>query len=398
MYDPKLFDAVAHFLKAGPGLRDSHGLQGYFYVYPNAFHSVLHMPDQFATLENAKKAIEPLQKKMEELAGAKHIEPEFYSHKSYKDWYEAEMGSLASQRLGKQFLSWNDGTWGDAPSAEDAMNNPLVIIPGLLREKQAGLSKREAKSKMPRIQPMSRTYLDSRLFGEKELKRVTDAQLANAVNGSFPRLPGNHIRGFLLGGGKQAAVSPDALGLLPAWRTMSYHWIVTALPGSTRHDYNMRHLDSVWPNLGAYVNEANPAEPNWKKVFWGTHYARLEATKKRLDPKNVLWCSPCVGADLLTYDDERICKNPAYPQAGSPPQAIENSKSKAGIASLPGEPGIPDPLGPIIAEYLRTGKMPKKLPGPEFFKLPMGEGGSAGGSWSLGPGTSPPTAERASQA
>src|ERR1700761_2807257 len=40
-YDPKLFEAVAYFLQNGSKYRDRNGLQGYFYVYPKGFHSVL---------------------------------------------------------------------------------------------------------------------------------------------------------------------------------------------------------------------------------------------------------------------------------------------------------------------------------------------------------------------
>lgn len=97
-------------------------------------------------------------------------------------------------------------------------------------------------------------------------------------------------------------------------------------------------------------------------MFWGSNYARLEAIKKKVDPTNVLWCSPCIGADMLTYDDERLCKNPKYPQAGPAPQTYPDAKSKAGIASLPGVPGITNPLLPIIKEYLATGKLPEEMP------------------------------------
>jgi len=61
--------ATAHFLQQGATLRDKYGLQGYFYVMPGSFQSVLHLPGEYATLENAKKAVEPLMAKMEELAG-----------------------------------------------------------------------------------------------------------------------------------------------------------------------------------------------------------------------------------------------------------------------------------------------------------------------------------------
>lgn len=68
------------------------------------------MPDKFATLENARKAVELLRKKMKELAVAAPIEPQYLAHKTYKDWYVDEMVSVATNRAGKQFRSWAGGS------------------------------------------------------------------------------------------------------------------------------------------------------------------------------------------------------------------------------------------------------------------------------------------------
>jgi hypothetical protein len=89
---------------------------------------------------------------------------------------------------------------------------------------------------------------------------------------------------------------------------------------------------------------------------------------------------------MFTYDDERLCKNPNYPQSGPPPQTYKNDASKVGIASLPGEPGIPNPLGPIIQTWMKNKTLPATMPRSNYFKLAMGQGGSSGGKWSLGPG------------
>ena len=56
----------------------------------------------------------------------------------------------------------------------------------------------------------------------------------------------------------------------------------------------------VGPDGGTYVNEANPYEPDWKNVFWGEkNYKRLERTKRRIDPRNLLVCNRCVGTDVI---------------------------------------------------------------------------------------------------
>jgi hypothetical protein len=398
-YDARIFKATAHFLQRGATLRDKYGLQGYFNVYPNSFQSILHLPGKYADLENAKKVTEELMGEMEKITGAGHIEPTYYQHKDYQTWYHAEMGNEEMEEKGQKALSWYDGSWGETPSAEDVMMNPMLVLPYKLAEAQAAAKaaaaaagaapkKRDleaAAQSILRTQPMGRTYLDSRLLSDKHVNSVSLDTLADAINATFPRFVGNHIRSFLYGGGAQAKPKGDEMGLLPQWRDATYHFIINAVPGSTRHDYNIQAFDKLFPDAGAYVNEAAPGEPNWKEKFWGTNYPRLEQIKKKVDPENVFWCSPCVGADMLTYDDERICKNAAYPAKGPAPQTYANDKSKTGIASLPGRAGIPNPLNPIIQGWMVNKTLPDRMPASNFFKMAMGQGGSAGGRWANGP-------------
>jgi len=80
-------DASAYFLQEGDKLRSKYGLQGYYYIYPRAFQSAMHLPDDFAKLENAKKVTEELMSEMEKIAKApKHIEPQYFQYKTYKEW------------------------------------------------------------------------------------------------------------------------------------------------------------------------------------------------------------------------------------------------------------------------------------------------------------------------
>ncbi|KAL4897457.1 FAD binding domain protein [Aspergillus ambiguus] len=50
---------------------------------------------------------------------------------------------------------------------------------------------------------------------------------------------------------------------------------------------------------GTYVNEANPYEPEWEKVFWGVKYDRLLSIKNTVDPTNLFVCNRCVGTDIV---------------------------------------------------------------------------------------------------
>lgn len=274
--------ASSHFLQVGAKLRDEKGLQGYYYIYPKAFQSVLHVPDNFATLEHAKSVVEPLMKQMEEIAGAKHQEPTYYQYKTYQDWYWAEYGNEEMEENGTQFLSWSDGSGSDGvPSEAQQMDNPLGAIPYEIDFPQFPMKKRSMSSSLKkraidtlaqmskrgveamnagapmvmRSQPNPRHYLDARLLSDKHVNSVSIEKLATAINGTMPHIPGVHIRGFLIGGGKQAEPSEDAMGLLPAWRTMTHHFITNAVPGNIRHDYGIDSLAALFPDAGGYVNE-----------------------------------------------------------------------------------------------------------------------------------------------
>ncbi|KAF1984467.1 hypothetical protein K402DRAFT_422971 [Aulographum hederae CBS 113979] len=371
---PKLYDSLAHFLQVGPDLRDKYGVMGYFYHMPKAFQSSLHMPGKFATLENAKAAFEPLVDDMFKMSGGT-VRPQvqYTTYKTYAEWYAALQGTEEMEEAGEKFLTYYDGSDGSVPSQSQAMENPLQIVPFAMKSPQnpsrrslhvRDLSKRDEEMEMYAM-PMSRTYLDSRLVSAQDIKAIPLAQLSAALRTSFvPTVQGIAMRGFLYGGGKQAAPKADAMGLNPAWRTSTYHLIMNAVPGDARHDYDISALRRIFPRAGAYVNEAAPQTTDWKTAFWGSNYAKLETLKKRFDPDNVFFCTPCVGADMWTYDDERICRNPRYPSpAGTAaPQTLPNMQSKVGIASLPGVKGVPNALAPIIEAFMKNGTLPKTMP------------------------------------
>lgn len=51
----------------------------------------------------------------------------------------------------------------------------------------------------------------------------------------------------------------------------------------------------------------NPGEPNWQQAFWGENYERLLKIKREVDPRDVLWCHPCVGNDRWEYHGYQLC-------------------------------------------------------------------------------------------
>jgi hypothetical protein len=85
---------------------------------------------------------------------------------------------------------------------------------------------------------------------------------------------------------------------------------------------------------------------------------------------------------MFTYDDERICKNSKYSQSGIAPQTYPDHKTKTGLYSLPsGNFGIPHPFIPLITDWAVAKKLLTKMLKSNYFKIAMGEGGSAGGKY-----------------
>jgi len=105
----------------------------------------------------------------------------------------------------------------------------------------------------------------------------------------------------------------------PAWRKAYVHSVLPldwAPFDEEEKSYQEGNLTDVYiealrklaPDMGAYVNEAYPDEPDWQHAFWGENYERLLAIKKTYDPWDVLWCHPCVGNENWKVVDNVLCR------------------------------------------------------------------------------------------
>ncbi|KAL7961535.1 hypothetical protein V8C34DRAFT_311760 [Trichoderma compactum] len=92
----------------------------------------------------------------------------------------------------------------------------------------------------------------------------------------------------------------------PAWRDALWHFVSSAswspgTPDATTAQITAAAraaLDIIKEDLAvqaAYLNEADPEEPDWQHVFFGKHYDKLLQIKRKWDPDALLNCKKCVG-------------------------------------------------------------------------------------------------------
>lgn len=155
---------------------------------------------------------------------------------------------------------------------------------------------------------ISRAFMDSET-GPEQLVHVLRALAPNQ---------GSEFTGHQVAGGKVAQNAHIDSAINPAWRRAIMHltfhrgWYddtpVAAQEAITKNITNveMGMVKALEPDMGAYLNEADPNDEDWQKIFWGDNYERLGAVKKEWDPQDVFMCYPCVGAER--WDREGICR------------------------------------------------------------------------------------------
>ncbi|KAF5541115.1 isoamyl alcohol oxidase [Fusarium napiforme] len=68
-------------------------------------------------------------------------------------------------------------------------------------------------------------------------------------------------------------------------------------------------LKAVTPGSGTYMNEADFNEPDWKNVFYGTNWNRLNTIKRKWDPNSFFYNFKGVGSEAWTVaTDGRMCR------------------------------------------------------------------------------------------
>ncbi|HEY1751333.1 MAG TPA: FAD-binding oxidoreductase [Caulobacteraceae bacterium] len=78
--------------------------------------------------------------------------------------------------------------------------------------------------------------------------------------------------------------------------------LAAARAGRERVRAAIQALRAAAPDTGAYVNECDYFQPDWQRAFWGPHYARLLAVKRRYDPAGLFTVHHGVGSEGWSAD------------------------------------------------------------------------------------------------
>ncbi|KAF9959722.1 hypothetical protein BGZ72_008969 [Mortierella alpina] len=165
----------------------------------------------------------------------------------------------------------------------------------------------------------SSTLLGSRLIprrnfeSPKGVKDLSDA-LINIQKDlkDYGNPVGSFITHLIAGGAVRNGTTAET-SVLPAWREALVHIVdMVFWPDDTplaiqklyarKLTAATKRLRDLTPGSGAYMNEADPNEPNWQASFFGSNYKRLKAIKDKVDPQGVFACLKCVGSEDWNSD------------------------------------------------------------------------------------------------
>ncbi|KAK8095637.1 FAD-binding domain-containing protein [Apiospora kogelbergensis] len=137
---------------------------------------------------------------------------------------------------------------------------------------------------------------------------ATMAAIRTATEAGYDE--GFYFHGTLTSPTREVAGWPgEGNAVNPAWRENLMHAMLMDVQPDNYTSQQARDRDArmqrytgllrdVSPGAGAYINEADPGEPNWQQAFFGSdNYARLLQVKRTWDPWSLFWAPTTVGSE-----------------------------------------------------------------------------------------------------
>jgi FAD/FMN-containing dehydrogenase len=161
------------------------------------------------------------------------------------------------------------------------------------------------------------TWLPASLLDEGERARCVDALFASTRDWGVTL----HFNKGLAGASDDARTATRDTAMNPAVLDAFALAIISgegppALPGIAGHEPDIRvarhaasriakataTLRTVVPRAGSYVSESDFFERDWQDAFWGVHYPRLLAIKRRYDPDGLFFVHHGVNSEEWSDD------------------------------------------------------------------------------------------------
>jgi hypothetical protein len=162
--------------------------------------------------------------------------------------------------------------------------------------------------------------MSSRLLGKKELVDTPQTEIVSYIKTALT--PQNVSTGMyatigLQGGPIMANMSDERFAATnPAWRSAYLHFMSggadfpSDLAPQERlkraGDWTEATKEAMWrkwaPDMGAYMNEANPLNTQFAHDYYGSNYPRLLQIKEKYDPNMTLYVLSGVGTEGWTYN------------------------------------------------------------------------------------------------
>ncbi|KAF2668213.1 FAD-binding domain-containing protein [Microthyrium microscopicum] len=283
------YQAAAYLHSQFPAL-NAQQVQGYYNIYPKAIRGVFLLPSK--GISEAKQIWDPVLQRLQGIPGMSAVIQEHEYYANYKEMFDGLFGMLNQTAYEPEDRCHKKWEW--RPDLFECQYNITTKYAGRIRRRQQPLLKNVLDP-----QPAGRYNVDSQLMG---VKHLSDFKLADALEKAMPRdggkmVPDAMLQGYLIAG--RNVMKQDDTSIHPAWKEA--YVLITGT--------NVSSIRAISPDMGSYVEEGYWNATDWKNLFWGSNYNRLESIKNKYDPNHVFFAAPGIGSDFWTIDASKLCKD-----------------------------------------------------------------------------------------